>query len=92
MLEIAPYAIPRATSSASPRPDPALAVAVASQLPPSLEGQHHLERLTLPDGQQRWLSAQIRPVRDSEHTVSGFAAMVGDVTAVVDAYERRRAG
>jgi two-component system, cell cycle sensor histidine kinase and response regulator CckA len=70
----------------------ALAVAVASQLPPSLEGQHHLERLTLPDGQQRWLSAQIRPVRDSEHTVSGFAAMVGDVTAVVDAYERRRAG
>ena len=69
----------------------ALCVAVASPLPPSLVGQHHIERLTLPDGQQRWLSAQIRPARDSERAVTGFAAMIDDVTAVVEAYERRRA-
>ena len=67
----------------------ALCVAVASQLPPSLDGQQHIERLTLSGGQQRWLSAQIRPVRDSEHAVTGFAAMIDDVTDVVEAYERR---
>jgi PAS domain S-box-containing protein len=69
----------------------ALCIAATSPLPPSLDGQLHLERVTLPDGQQRWLSAQIRPVRDSEHAVAGFTAMIGEVTAVVDAYERRRA-
>jgi PAS domain S-box-containing protein len=68
----------------------ALCIAVASQLPPSLDGQRHIERLTLADGQKRWLSAQIRPVRDGEHAVTGFAAMIDDVTTVVDAYERRR--
>jgi PAS domain S-box-containing protein len=68
----------------------ALCIAVASQLPPSLDGQHHLERLLLSNGQQRWLSAQIRPVRDSEHAVTGFTAMIDDVTVVVEAYERRR--
>lgn len=67
----------------------ALYVAGPGQLPPSLDGQHHIERLTLSDGQGRWLSAQIRPVRDSEHAVTGFAATIDDVTAVVDAYERR---
>jgi PAS domain S-box-containing protein len=69
----------------------ALCVAVPSQLPPSLDGQHHLGRLALAGGQQRWLRSQIRPVRDSERAVAGFAAMIDDVTAVVDAYERRRA-
>ena len=28
-------------------------------------------------------------VRDSEHAVTGFAAMIDDITAVVEAYERR---
>jgi hypothetical protein len=50
----------------------ALCVALGSQLPPSLDGQHHIGRLTLSDGQQRWPSAQIRPARDSEHAVTGL--------------------
>jgi two-component system, cell cycle sensor histidine kinase and response regulator CckA len=68
----------------------ALCIAVPSQLPPSLDGQYHLGRLALSGGRQQWLSTQIRPVRDSERAVAGFAAMIDDVTAVVDAYERRR--
>ena len=61
------------------------------QPPPSLNGQRQHEHLTLPGGQERWLTVLIRPVRDSEQDVAGFVAMIDDVTAVVEAEERRRA-
>jgi PAS domain S-box-containing protein len=60
-------------------------------LPASLDGERHHERLTLRSGQQRWLTILIRPVRDGEQAVVGFVAMIDDVTAVVEADERRRA-
>jgi two-component system cell cycle sensor histidine kinase/response regulator CckA len=60
-------------------------------LPPSLDGQRHQAHLTLPGGRERWLAVLIRPVRDAERTVTGFVAMIDDVTAVVEADARRRA-
>ena len=58
---------------------------------PPLDAQRHQEHLTLPDGQQRWLTVLIRTVRDGEQAVAGFVAMIDDVTAVVEADERSRA-
>jgi two-component system cell cycle sensor histidine kinase/response regulator CckA len=63
----------------------------AGTLPASLDGQRHEKQLTLPDGQQRWLTVLIQGVRDSEQAVTGFVAMIDDVTAEVEAAERRRA-
>jgi two-component system cell cycle sensor histidine kinase/response regulator CckA len=60
-------------------------------LPPSLDGQRHQAHLALPGGRERWLAVLIRPVRDTEQTVTGFVAVIDDVTAVVEADERRRA-
>ena len=59
-------------------------------LPPSLLGQRYRERLSLRGGQIRWLAILIRPVRDSELAVTGYVAMIDDVTAVEEADERRR--
>jgi two-component system cell cycle sensor histidine kinase/response regulator CckA len=59
--------------------------------PPSLDGERQHERLTLPGGEQRWLTILVRPVRDGEDALTGFVAMIDDVTAVVEADERRRA-
>jgi PAS domain S-box-containing protein len=59
--------------------------------PPSLDGERQHEQLTLPGGGQRWLTVLVRPVRDSEDAPAGFVAMIDDVTAVVEADERRRA-
>jgi signal transduction histidine kinase/CheY-like chemotaxis protein len=47
--------------------------------------------LELDDGSRRWLDAAIRQVSDSDQNQAGFVAMVDDVTAVVEADERRRA-
>jgi len=60
-------------------------------LPPSLHGQRHQAHLTLPGDRERWLAVLIRPVRDTEQTVTGFVAMIDDVTAVMEADEQRRA-
>jgi PAS domain S-box-containing protein len=60
------------------------------RLPPSLDGERHHGHLTLPGERQRWLTVLIRPVRDGDHAVTGFVAMIDDVTAVVEADERRR--
>ena len=59
-------------------------------LPPSLLGQRRCERLPLRGGQTRWLTILIRPVRNSELAVTGYVAMIDDVTAVEEANERRR--
>jgi two-component system, cell cycle sensor histidine kinase and response regulator CckA len=59
--------------------------------PPSPDGERRHEQLTLPGGGQRWLTILVRPVRDSEDAPAGFVAMIDDVTAVVEADERRRA-
>ena len=59
--------------------------------PPSLDRERQHEQLTLPGGEQRWLTVLVRPVRDSEDAPAGFVAMIDDVTAVVEAEERRRA-
>jgi two-component system cell cycle sensor histidine kinase/response regulator CckA len=59
-------------------------------LPPSLLGQRRCERLPLRGGQVRWLAILIRPVRNSELAVTGYVAMIDDVTAVEEANERRR--
>jgi PAS domain S-box-containing protein len=56
-----------------------------------LDAQRHQAHLTLPDGQQRWLTVLFRGVRDAEQAVAGFVAMIDDVTAVVQAGERSRA-
>jgi two-component system cell cycle sensor histidine kinase/response regulator CckA len=56
-----------------------------------LGAQRHRERLTLPDGQRRWLSTLIQPVHDSEQVMTGYIAMIDDVTAVVEDDQRRRA-
>jgi two-component system cell cycle sensor histidine kinase/response regulator CckA len=60
------------------------------RLPASLDGQRHRQHLTLADGRQRWLTVLIRPVRDGDGAVTGFVAMVDDVTAVFEAVERSR--
>jgi two-component system, cell cycle sensor histidine kinase and response regulator CckA len=67
------------------------ALRASPDLLPSLDGQRHYEHLTLPGGQVRWLTVLVRPVRDSEDAPAGFVAMIDDVTAVVEADERRRA-
>ena len=54
-------------------------------LPPSLLGQRHRGRLSLRGGQIRWLAILIRRVRDSELAVTGYVAMIDDVTAVEEA-------
>ena len=59
--------------------------------PPSLDGERQHEQLTLSGGQRRWLTVLVRPVRDSEEALTGFVAIIDDVTAVVEAEERRRA-
>jgi PAS domain S-box-containing protein len=61
------------------------------QPPPSLDEERQHEQLTLPGGEQRWLTVLVRAVRDSEDAPAGFVAMIDDVTAVVEADERRRA-
>jgi two-component system, cell cycle sensor histidine kinase and response regulator CckA len=48
----------------------------------------HIE---LADGSRRWLDAAIRQVSDSDQNQAGFVAMIDDVTAIVEADERRRA-
>jgi two-component system, cell cycle sensor histidine kinase and response regulator CckA len=59
--------------------------------PPSLDGERQHEQLTLPRGEQRWLTILVRPVRDSEDAPAGFVATIDDVTAAVEADERHRA-
>jgi two-component system, cell cycle sensor histidine kinase and response regulator CckA len=66
-------------------------LAAPERPPPGLNGERQHEQLTLPAGQQRWLSVLVRPVRDSEGASTGFVAMIDDVTAAVQADERRRA-
>jgi PAS domain S-box-containing protein len=70
----------------------ALCVVSPARLPASLDGQRHREQRTLSDGQQRCLSVLIRPVRDGNHAVTGFVALIDDVTAVVEADEACRGG
>jgi PAS domain S-box-containing protein len=48
-------------------------------------------RVSLPDGRQRWLQTTIRPIVDDDLQDAGFVATVDDVTAVVDAEQRRYA-
>jgi PAS domain S-box-containing protein len=55
------------------------------------DGVRHQEQIFLSDGSSRWLSVLIRDLRNSERAVTGFIAMIDDVTAVVEASERRRA-
>jgi two-component system cell cycle sensor histidine kinase/response regulator CckA len=63
--------------------------AAPRQLPARQDGQRQREHLTLPDGEQRWLTVLIRPVRDSEDTVTGYVATIDDITAMVQVDERR---
>ena len=51
----------------------------------------HSEHITLPNGQARRLTVLIRSVCNSERVVTGFVAMIDDITAVVEAAERSRA-
>ncbi len=55
------------------------------------EGLRFQENIELPDGQSRWLAVLLRTVHDSENAVTGFIAMIDDITAQVAAEERRRA-
>jgi len=55
------------------------------------DGLRHRAQITLPDGQTRFLTVLIQPVRDSESTVTGFVAMIDDITATVEADEHQRA-
>ena len=48
-------------------------------------------RVQIEDGSARWLDAAIRQISHSDHNQVGFVAMIDDVTAVVEADERRRA-
>lgn len=49
----------------------------------------HQCQFTLDDGRSRWLTVLLRAVWTGERTVSGFVAVIDDVTAVVEAEERR---
>jgi len=62
-----------------------------NSLDPALSDQRFREQLTHTDGHRYWLSILIRAIRDSEHRLTGFIAMIDDVSDVVEADERRRA-
>jgi PAS domain S-box-containing protein len=48
-------------------------------------------QVRLHDGSRCWLDAAIRQVSDGDQNQAGFVAMIDDVTALVEADERRRA-
>jgi two-component system, cell cycle sensor histidine kinase and response regulator CckA len=58
---------------------------------PSDDSWRCRRQVRLDDGSHRWLDAAIRQVCDSDRNQAGFVAMIDDVTAVVEADERRRA-
>jgi PAS domain S-box-containing protein len=58
---------------------------------PVLDGQREHVDLVLPGAGRRWLTVLVRPARDSEGAVTGLIATIDDVTAEVEAQERRRA-
>jgi two-component system cell cycle sensor histidine kinase/response regulator CckA len=58
---------------------------------PVLDGQRERVDLMLPGGRRRWLTVLVRPTRDGEGAVTGLIATVDDVSAEVEAEERRLA-
>ena len=60
-------------------------------LDPDMSDLRFRERLLRTDGHTRWLSVLIRAMHDSEGHLTGFIAMIDDITDVVEADERRQA-
>lgn len=57
---------------------------------PSTVARHQC-KFALDDGRSRWLTVLLRTVWTGERTLSGFVAVIDDVTALVEAEERRHA-
>ena len=69
----------------------ALHTGPGDSLDPTMTDQRFREKLTYSDGRTSWLSVLIRAIRDSEHRMTGFIAMIDDITTMVEADERHRA-
>ena len=63
----------------------------AGSLDPDMTDLRFRESFLRTDGHTRRLSVLIRAMRDSERHLTGFIAMIDDITTVVEADERRQA-
>lgn len=62
-----------------------------SSLELAMTDRRFREHLVHPEGHAYWLNVLIRAIRDSEDRMTGFIAMIDDITDAVETDERRRA-